>query len=183
MQQTSFPLKKTKLPFGGELMKTREGRKGSRPLAVRKSMHLVLRSSKATGEWSFKRKENEKKIRQLVEKFSKKYVVKLISLAVVGNHLHFHIQLGNRHLYAPFIRALTSAIAMAVTRTSRRKKMGKEKLKFWDYRPFTRIVVGLKAILTLRDYIALNSLEAYGHSRQEARFFIAWNQASAMDSS
>jgi putative transposase len=183
MQQSSFPLKKTKLHYGGELLKTRQGRAHGRPLAVRKTMHLVLRSSKAKGEWSFKRPDNEKKIRALIEKFGKKYGVKILSLAVVGNHLHFHIKLGSRHLYAPFIKALTGSIAMAVTRTSRWKKSGETRLKFWDYRPFTRIVVGLRAILHLRDYIAVNQLEGYGRSRQEARFFVAWNAAATFDSS
>jgi hypothetical protein len=101
---------------------------------------------------------------------------------VVGNHLHFQIKLGNRYLYAPFIRALTGSITMAVTRVSRWKKP-EAKITFWDRRPFTRIVVGLKAILSLRDYIAVNQLEGYGRSRQEARFIVAWDRAAAFDSS
>jgi hypothetical protein len=40
--------------YGGELLKTRKGRSMGRPLDKKNSMHLVLRSSKAKNEWSFK---------------------------------------------------------------------------------------------------------------------------------
>lgn len=125
-------------------------------------MHLILRSTKAKGEWSFRRTQNEKKIREIVKKFAQKYGVKIHSLANVGNHLHFEIQLSNRQLYKPFIRAITASIAMAVTGASRWKP---GQGKFWDYRPFTRIVIGFKALLKLRDYIAINRLEGFGHTR------------------
>lgn len=158
-------LKKEKLAYGGELLKTRKGRARGRPLDTRNSMHMVLRSSKAKGPWSFLRTENKIKIKVIVEKFSKKYGVKILSLANVGNHLHFHLKLGNRHTYRPFIRAITAAIAMAVTKTSR---WNPSKEKFWDYRPFTRVVIGFKALLNLRDYIRINELEGhYGRSFAE----------------
>ena len=97
--------------YGGELLNTRKGRSRGRPLAVKQSMHLVLRSSRATGEWSFRRTANRKKVEGSINKFSAKFKVKVLSLANVGNHLHFHIQLTNRFTYKPFIRAITAAIA------------------------------------------------------------------------
>lgn len=166
-------LKKAKLSYGGELLKTREGRSGPRPLDTRNSMHLVLRSSKAKGDWSFRRPQQAHKIRKLIEKFSRKYGVRVFSFANVGNHLHLHIKLGNRHAYKPFIRALTSAIAMAVTGISRwSPRKADSKLRFWDYRPFTRVVQGFKSLLTLRDYIYLNKLEGYGVDRRQTHFFL-----------
>src|SRR5438477_6926726 len=96
---------------------------GPRPLDTSNTMHLVLRSEMATGDWSFKKPRNEAKIRQIAEKFSQKFGVRIISLANVGNHLHFHIKLSNRFTYRPFIRALTAAIAMAVTGASRWQTM------------------------------------------------------------
>lgn len=131
-------------------------------------MHMVLRSSKAKGPWSFLRTENRHKITLIVDKFSKKYGVKIISLANVGNHLHFHLKLTNRHTYRAFIRAITSAIAMAITKKSRWNKV---KEKFWDYRPFTRVVMGFKALLKLRDYIRINQLEGF-HGRAFAELIV-----------
>jgi REP element-mobilizing transposase RayT len=170
--QLSF-LKKEPSSFGGELFKTRKGRTRPRPLAVRDSMHLVLRSSKAKGEWSFRKPENSEKIKSRVDRFSKKYGVRILSLANVGNHLHFHIQLTNRHSYRAFIRGLTASIAMAISGLSRWKKKEKPSDRFWDYRPFTRIVQSWRGFLNLRDYIKINQLEGIGVDRSEARFLLA----------
>jgi len=103
-------------------------------------MHLVLRSSKARGEWSFRKTANAKKINAAVNKFSNKFGVKILSVANVGNHLHFHLQFKNRLAYRPFIRALTASIAMAISGLSRWKKKASAADRFWDYRPFTRII-------------------------------------------
>jgi putative transposase len=167
MKQLSL-LKPESKSYGGDLRKKHKNR-GPRPLATKESMHLVLRSSKATGEWSFKRKNNELKIKAILTKFSHRYWVKILSVANVGNHLHLHIQLTKRFGYKPFIRAITSAIAMAITGVSRWKKI---KAKFWDYRPFTRVIRGFHALITIKDYLAINQLEGIGVGRIEARFII-----------
>ena len=137
-------------------------------------MHLVLRSSRARGAWSFKRPRNEAGIKRLTERFGLRYGVRVISMANVGNHLHLHIKLSNRRGYAPFIRALTGAIAMLVSGAKRDHGI---EGKFWDYRPFTRVVVSLKAFLNLRDYIAINRLEGFGYRRDEARMIIERSRA------
>ncbi|MGE0633953.1 MAG: hypothetical protein AB7O96_16180, partial [Pseudobdellovibrionaceae bacterium] len=93
--------------------------------------------------------------------------------------LHFQIRLSNRHTYKPFIRALTAAIAMAVTGASRWKPLKKEpKDRFWDYRPFTRVVQSFKAYLNLRDYIQINQIEGFGYKKHEARFIFELNKLS-----
>jgi REP element-mobilizing transposase RayT len=171
-------LKNMKSAYGGELLKSRKGRASGRPLAVRQTMHLVLRSTKARGEWSFRRKHNADRVAAIIHKFSQRYGVKILSLANVGNHLHFHIQLSNRYTYAPFIRGVTSAIAMAVTGASRWNKLG---VKFWDYRPFTRVVQGWRAVLNLRDYIRINQLEGQGYARIEAQFAATWERVAALE--
>jgi putative transposase len=184
MRQTSF-LKPGSAAYGGVLLNTRKGRKHGRPLSTRESMHLVLRSSRAVGAWSFRAPRNDRKVRAFTQKFSKRYGVRVLKLANVGNHLHFHIQLGNRHLYRPFIRALTGAIALSVTEAKKgeplkRDESGQTKTpRFWDYRPFTRIVRGYRALLTLRDYLEINELEGLGTPRTEARVLIALNRARA----
>lgn len=166
-------LKKEKLAFGGELMKTRAGRAGRRPLATRNTMHLVMRSSMAKGAWSMARPENRKKIDQIVRKFAAKYGVRIHSLANVGNHLHFHLQLTNLHTYKAFIRAISAAIAMAISGRSRWTAQGKTRLKFWDYRPFTRVIAGgLKAFLAVKEYIKINQLEGFGIGREVAKIIL-----------
>ncbi|MCB0391769.1 MAG: transposase [Bdellovibrionales bacterium] len=160
--------------YGGDLLKTRKGRAIARPLAIKKTIHLVLRSSKANGAWSFRKKENMNSINQILGKFCSKYGIKILSKANVGNHLHLHIKLSSRFTYAPFIRAITSAIAIAITGASRVKPM-KTLIegKFWDTRPFTRILSSWREHLNLSEYIKLNQLEGCGCSRQEARYILA----------
>ncbi|MAV91231.1 MAG: hypothetical protein CL676_07400 [Bdellovibrionaceae bacterium] len=42
--------------------------------------------------------------------------------------------------------------------------------KFWDERPFSRVVRGRRAFLTVRDYVFLNHLEGQGVPRTCAQF-------------
>lgn len=181
-------LKAPSLSYGGILLRTRRGRSYGRPLATRTSIHLVLRSSKATGSWSFRQPKNKKAILRILKKFAQKYSVKIQSMANVGNHLHIHLQLMRRDGYRPFIRAITGAIAMAVTGASRWRTpdrasgastQGRRQLKFWDYRPFTRIVQGFRAVQWLRDYIQINFWESQGLSRPEARERVYWRFSTA----
>jgi REP element-mobilizing transposase RayT len=194
-------LKREKSEYGGELMKTRKGRAHGRPLSTRESMHLTLRSTKARGDWSFRRGANPAKIDAIIKKFTAKYGVRVISKSNDGNHLHLHVRLANRQSYKPFIRAVTAAIAMAVTGACRwrtkAKIMGERKsstpctkvrsvvknvatdesasvsdMKFWDYRPFTRIVQGLRDFLALEDYIRINQLEGAGRKREDAEMIV-----------
>ena len=160
---------------GGVLRTTRQGR-GKRFLTETHSMHMVLRSSRAQGPWSFKRKDNERKIRRIVAKFTHKYKIEVESLAVVGNHVHFHLWLSNRKLYKAFIRAITSAIAMAITGVSRWNKKALEPSKydevqrksFWDHRPYTKIIYSFRQFLKLSDYLEINKIEGLGYSKQAA---------------
>lgn len=151
-----------------------EGGPRGRPIDSRNTMHLVLRSTKAKGAWSFWTKENRAKVHAVTAKFSKKYGVRILSMANVGNHLHFHVKLSSRHTYVRFIRAITSAIAMAVTGVSR---WNPSESRFWDYRPFTRVVMGRRGFLNLRDYIQINRLEGFGLRKSEARYF--WDRLKA----
>ncbi len=169
-------IKRQRSAYGGELRNTREGRSTARPLATRHSMHLVLRSTKAKGEWSFRHPKNRNRVGAIIKRFALKNGVRILSMANVGNHLHLHIKLGNRHSYAGFIRAVTGAIAQAVTGRTRwqnnqSRNVGSAKLQFWDYRPFTRIIESWRAVLNMRDYVRINQLEGFGVSRLEAR---AW---------
>jgi REP element-mobilizing transposase RayT len=158
--QQSFkdPLLKKSHAFGGELLKKAKNRH-ARPLSTKAPMHLCLRSSAATQEWSFRSARNWRKVENLCRHFARKNGVRVLELANSGNHLHLLIKLSNRRAYSRFVKGLTGALAMAVTGASKNNKL---KAKFWDHRPFTRIVEGLRNFLTARDYVRLNKMEAIG---------------------
>src|SRR5262245_2681101 len=81
-------LPRAQMAYGGSLLNTRKGRAQGRTLSTRHSMHLVLRSSKARGEWNFRQTKNKNAINRILKRFSAKYGVRLLSVANVGNHLH-----------------------------------------------------------------------------------------------
>jgi putative transposase len=167
--------------YGGELLKKRAGRVRGRPLDSRNTMHLSLRSSRARGDWSFWKHKTE--ITGILRKFSGKYGIRILSFANVGNHLHIHLKLGSIHTYRPFIRAITSAIVSVVTGANRWHPLkAKPNDHFWDYRPFSRVVIGFRAFLHLREYIRINELEGFGVGRAEARFFLAGGKLKLSDS-
>ncbi len=130
-----------------------------------------MRSTKAKGPWSFTQKKNRAAIEAILGRFAKKHDVQLRRSAVVSNHLHLEIKMGGkrgyRANYNAFVRAISAAIAMAVTGVSRWRNFELAK-KFWDRRPFTRIVKGLREHVTLAKYIKLNQLEGFGYSRKAA---------------
>lgn len=148
---------------GGEI---KNPQKTKRPLTFRFRNHFVLRSTKAKGEWSFRRHRFE--VAEILRRFARKHSIGLTSYANVGNHIHLSLEVSNRESYRKFIRAVSAAIMMQVTGFSRWKK-APENFQFWDARPFSRILVSWKEVLTLEKYLELNRWEGTGMKRAEAR--------------
>ena len=155
--------------YGGTLFRTRYGRRrGGRPLALRHqgTVHLVLRSSLARGDWSLRR--HGPAIDGILRRFAARHSVRIHTYANAGNHLHLHVRLSSRANYKAFIRAISGAIAMAVTKASRWSKTLRGR-RFWDLRPFTRLVTTRAAFERVQDYVTVNFWEGTGLSRAEAR--------------
>lgn len=161
--------------YGGELLKTRRGRSRPRPLSRKHSLHLVLRSTKAVGPLSFRRPANARSIQGILKRFAAKHSVRILSYANVGNHLHLHLRLRSRESYKAFVRAISGAIALAITGASKGRPQAKrcKSHRFFDRRPFSRIVRGARALLRLKDYILVNQLEGFGIDRANARLAVA----------
>ncbi len=154
------------LAHGGDFFKKSGGRK-RRYISEAGSMNLTLRSTQAKGEWSFRTQKNWNTINALTNKFAARFKVEVIRVSNVGNHLHFHVWFPVLKSYVKFIRALTAAIAMAITGLSRWSKSPMK--KFWDQRPFTRPIQGAIQFLHYDEYLDLNDLEGEGYPRVAAR--------------
>lgn len=142
--------------FGGALLKNSHA-KQRRPISVKEPMHLVVRSSQAKGEYSFRFGKNYGRVDQLVRRICRKHGVRLYEYANVGNHLHLLIRLHKAFLWKAFIRELTGSLATLVRGFQKRAS------PFFDQRPFTRIVNGWhRAYSVMKNYIVLNQLEALG---------------------
>jgi REP element-mobilizing transposase RayT len=147
--------------YGGTLLRTRKGRSHARPIATRRSMHIVLKSSLAVGDWSMNRPIHKRRIQETLHKMADQFATKVHSLAVVGNHLHLNV-LFQRHRrdYFGFVRAFSAAVMMLVTGVSRWQKVERLKQrKFWDYRPYTRVLSGSKDFIGVQDYLQINQME------------------------
>ena len=140
--------------FGGELLNKR--RKSQRPLAFKKTVHLVLRSTKARGPWGFLAGRNKQKIETWLQKFARHNGIRLYQRAIAWNHLHLAVLLPNRAAYNKFIRSLSGTLPKVVFGFRHPTET------FWDFRPFSRIVEWGKDFRSTCRYILRNTLEAEG---------------------
>ena len=161
--------------FGGNLL--RGNPKGRRPFSSRSALHIVLRSSLARGRHSLLRGEREFRIKAIVKRQADRFSIQLYRYANSGNHLHLLVKPPqNRSGLAGFLRAISGLIARAVLQAERGSPKGK---KFWDKRPFSRIVGWGKAFGHCAQYIARNVFEASNFAGLEdaQREWQEWRQA------
>lgn len=87
-------------------------------------MHLVLRSTKATGDWSFRVAKHDKNIRRIIEEFAFVYGVRIvfIAMSVTGKTRW------------PEAAKKTQATNSAAE-TSNGKRLTRASEKFCDHRP------------------------------------------------
>ena len=148
--------------FGGSAC--RSNKKRERPLSSKCWMHLVLRSDRANGRWSFSAPKNKVWVEQLIRERAHKWGVTIGDFANVSNHLHLKIKIPNRTLYRKFIVAVTGMIARFMTGACRGNATG----KFWSGLPFTRVLKSAFENLTLQGYIKANRTEEEaGYSARE----------------
>jgi REP element-mobilizing transposase RayT len=165
-------MKRPILAYGGDLRKKAENR-GQRPLVFRSgSMHITLRSLKAKGIYSFQHSSKRERVKNFVYSFSKAKGVKILSFANVGNHIHLHVKLHNQNLYLAWIRGLSSGLAMISHGLEGLKKLKELRQKFWEQRPFSRVIRSFKHFLNTKSYVEVNILEGMGMPRAQAELII-----------
>jgi REP element-mobilizing transposase RayT len=151
--------RRPELSFGGIYFKNYNPSM-QRPMDSKKALHVTLKSSRAIGEKSFKNKIFERKIYELVASKAQDCSIKIYGYANGGNHLHILMRAKRREDYQRFIRTITGLIARFVGGAERGKKL---KNKFWDNRPFSRVVSFAKSeFYIVRRYLTRNVLEAIG---------------------
>lgn len=150
--------------FGGSLLTSNP--KLKRPISIKKSSHLVMRSLLAKGSRSLLKFDRE--IRNIVNRQSKRHGVKVYRMANAGDHLHMMILPRSRRAYQAFIRSISGLIARLVTgvergpATSEYEFRKDQKARFWEKRPFTRIVQWGRDHKETMAYLLRNKFEALG---------------------
>jgi len=152
--------------FGGRYLKNYNPN-CQRPMDSKKALHLVLKSSQAVGDKSFKSEKFEAKIWDIIKHHAEKTGIKIHEYANGGNHLHLLLHAKNRDDYTAFIKTITGLIARTVGKSERGKPLKK---RFWDARPFSRVVsFAKKEFKAIKTYLLRNTLEAIGWMKYISR--------------
>lgn len=149
---------KAQKAFGGSLLK-RSNAKTKRVVSTSAPMHVVLRSEKARGSRSMLARPHVSAVDRIIREDARYFGVRVLEFANVGNHVHLLVRAGNRRGFLWFLSSISGRLAMLLT-GSRKGQPSAE--KFWDYRPFSRVVVGWRGYRVARDYVLLNEMEAAG---------------------
>ena len=150
--------------FGGTMLKGNA--REQRPISVKRPIHLVMKSSLARGENSFLSKKRARRIQDLVHLQGQLCGVKVYRFANSGNHLHLVIKPVSKRAFQTYIRATSGLIARITLGAEKGKAKG---LKFWDARPFTRIVEWGQDYQNVCNYVLQNTLEAIGFIAYQPR--------------
>lgn len=141
---------------GGSVSRGR--RKIHRPLDPKRPLHLVLRSSKASGALSLWNHKHSGRIENLARRYAQHFGIRIYEYANAGNHLHLVIKGPTREALQNYFRKLAGAVAQLVTGAKKGQKFG----RFWDELLYSRVVEWGTALRHARDYVILNAIEAGG---------------------
>ena len=100
----------------------------------------------------------ETKVREQASQFG----VKIYRYANVGNHLHLLVLATHRRSFFNFLRSISGIIARIALGAERGAAKLKGVAKFWDQRPWTRILAWCKDFDNVKRYVVLNFNEAMG---------------------
>ena len=142
--------------FGGAYL-NKGNPKEKRPISIKNTMHLVMRSLLAVGPRSLLRQDKE--IREILKIQAHHFGVKVYRQANGGNHLHLVVLPRTRRAFNGFIRSISGLIARLILKAERGDP---KSVQFWEKRPFTRIVEWGRDFKGVCQYLLQNTLEAMG---------------------
>lgn len=161
---------KFRYAHGGNLRNKRAGRR-ERPIKSHAPIHLVMKANKDSIRGGFRTSRRFLLIHRLRDRYAKKFFVNIEQMSVQGDHIHIIIRTTRRSGLQNFLRVFSGQIAQqfeqaglanfVVTGTPSNPAQT-SKIKLWKYRPFTRVVFGRRALITLENYVQLNEKEAQG---------------------
>lgn len=146
---------------GGDVRRGK--RKLARPIATKRPMHVVFRSSKARGEKSFLHRRNKGEIHLLLLETAERFGIKVFRYENVGSHLHLVIQGRKREAIRAFLRVFPQKIMFQVTGA----RKGSPRGRFFDTIAYSRVVNWGREFDVLMNYLWKNAMEALGFRRNE----------------
>lgn len=181
-KQLKFKTKsRQKKQHGGSLAVKK--RRSRRPLNLKQSHHITMKSHHAIGARSLFR--HKKMILKIIRKFSARFRVKVYDYAIQGNHIHMLVKAKTREELQNFFRVVAGHTAQKIlqehplkqdaggapgqsdvrssggapSRRGRGKGCAKNQRKFWSYLLYSRIVSWGRDFKNVIAYIEKNTLE------------------------
>ncbi len=149
---------KYRYSHGGQLRNSRAGR-GARTLSSKAPIHLVLKANKHCLRSGFRTYKRYFLIQNLLDKYSRKFFIKIEQVSIQNDHLHLLIRASKRAQLQNFFRVFSGQVAQ---RLNQEGLLSVTDTPLWKYRPFTRVIKGWKAYKIVRNYVQLNEQEALG---------------------
>lgn len=159
-------------------------RKSKRPLTIRNSFHVTLRSELATKKRSLLRHKNM--IYKVLNKASRRFGIKIYQQAICGNHIHLLIRGKKRFAIQNFFRVVAGHIAQKILQLyplqqyeqksndfTHQQPTTKYKRKFWEALLYSRLVSWGRDFKNVVNYVERNTLEALGwipYLRSKSRY-------------
>ena len=134
-------------------------RKAARPFDRKQAVHVTLRASGATREWSMLAQKHKGYVYLEGDRIARESGVKLYRFVNVGNHLHLVVKAQSKKDFQRFLRVLTGKIAMLVTGARKGKPLAK---RFWDLLAHTKLIQWGRQFENLSKYMEKNFREAEG---------------------
>ena len=153
--QSQDPRLRIMKQFGGTLLKKSHA-KVARPISTKHAMHVVMRSSQARGEWSFRAQKHRKQVEGILRSQGIRYGVRILEFANGGDHFQMVLKITDRISFHSFLRAISGMIAMKVSDAAKTRAL---KNKFWDCRPWTRVVERIAGFSLADDSIVHRHLQ------------------------
>jgi len=164
-QLSLFNERKPKKDHGGSLAIKK--RRSKRPLNIKQSHHITMKSHHAIGPRSLFR--HKKMILHLIKKNSAQFRIKVYEYAIQGNHVHLLVKAQSREGLQNFFRVIAGHTAQQILKqyplpcaggaTQKRKGCKKNQRRFWSYLLYSRIVSWGREFKRVMSYIQKNTLE------------------------
>jgi hypothetical protein len=151
-------------------MSFKKRRKTKRPLIPGAITHLVLKSSKATGDLSFYK--HKKVVHSLLKERSAKFFVEILDYVNTGNHLHLKVRFKDVERFQNFLRTFAALLARKLTKAHRGNSFG----RFWDGLAYTRVLLSKIEELGLRIYFEGNHRQRELGYNERVHYLKRWNQ-------
>jgi hypothetical protein len=131
-------------------------RKTSRPLEPSLPLYLVLRSARARGKWSLKRRSTEAAVAATLGTLSERHAIEIFEFANGGDQVHLLLRAESREGFQAFLRAFAGLVARQVTGARKGKPAG----RFWDALTYSRVLNWGPEFDVLRSLVAAADVDA-----------------------